>query len=176
MGIEELIGAAADGFQRYQRADDDRTQAALDVGAALTQLRELLPHGDFLPAIRRLGIADRTARDWMQLARSGMKTATVADLGGIRAALEHIRSTAKTGDEARAHDLVAENSGLRRHLAVKLVDADADTLEGLARLVRLQAQVQESRDQLNELITENGAMKRANAGLNRQRKGLVAAT
>ena len=176
MDVEELTGKIADGWVRYQRADADRTQAALDTGAALIELREHLPHGEFGPAIQRLGIADRTARDWMRLARAGFKTATVADLGGIRAALEHVRQQAKTADEARRFALESENAGLRRRLADTMVDALADTLESLSRLVRLQGETRKARDDFNERITANDELKRGNARLKRERKALVSAS
>ena len=176
MDIEELIGQVADGWERYRRSNAERIGAALDIGAALIQLRQRLPHGDFLPAIRRLGIADRTARDWMRLVRAGMKTATVADLGGIRAALEHVRQRATTADDARRNDMELENVGLRRQLASRMVDATADVLEMLARLVRLQCEVREGRDDLNERIIARNALQGDNAGLKRERKALVAAS
>ena len=170
MDVEELTGKIADEWERYQRADAERIEAALNAGAALIELRGRLPHGDFLPAIRRLGIADRTAQNWMRLSRAGMKYETVAHLGGIRAALEHVRQGAKTADEARRNDLESENAGLRRQLADAMVDADADSLEYMARLVRLQCEVRDSRHSLNRAITEVGALKRENTRLKRERE------
>ena len=168
MDVEDLIGKVADGFERYQHADADRIAAALDTGAALIELRERLPHGDFLPAIRRLGIADRTAQNWMRLSRAGMKYETVAHLGGIRAALEHVRQGAKTADEARRNDLESENAGVRRQLADAMVDAGADTLEMLAGLVRSQVEVQETREKLNLAITERGRLQQEITRLKRE--------
>ena len=165
MDVEELTGKIADEWERYQRADAERIEAALNAGAALIELRERLPHGDFLPAIRRLGIADRTAQNWMRLSRAGMKYETVAHLGGIRAALEHLRQRATTANDARRFDLESENAGVRRQLADAMVDAGADTLEMLARLVRLQVEVQEARNRMNEFITENEALKQERKSL-----------
>ena len=160
LDTEEVMGEVVDGWQRYQRANADRIAAALDTGAALIDLRERLGHGEFLPAIRRLGIPERTAQNWMRLARAGLKNETVADLGGIRAALEHLRKTAKTGDEIRAIELDADNAGLRRQLGCKLLDTTPDTLARYATLVRVQGELREQRHEINRLVTENDSIRR----------------
>ena len=153
MDIEELIGKVADGWERYQRSNAERIGAALDTGAALIDLRGRLAHGEFLPAIDRLGIGQTTARNWMRLARGGFKTATVADMGGIRAALEYLRKHAKTGDEIRAIELDADNAARRKKLGEWLAVATPEQLETYAELVRVQAELAEGRHRLNELIT-----------------------
>ena len=43
-------------------------------------------------------------------------------------------------------DLESTNAGLRRRLASAMLDADADTLEGLSRLIRLQLLARQGRD------------------------------
>ena len=95
-----------------------------------------------------------------------MKYETVAHLGGIRAALEYLRQRATTADDARRFDLESEHFALRRQLASRMVDATADSLEYMARLVRLQCEVRETRWKLNVAITERNA-------LQRERKALV---
>ena len=158
LDIEELIGAVADGWERYQRANADRIGAALDVGGALIDLRERLAHGEFLPAVARLGIPDRTGRDWMRLARAGLKPATVADMGGIRAALEYLRTQAKTGDEIRAIELDADSAARRKKLGEWLAGATPEQLETYAELLRVQAELTEGRQRINELVTENDGL------------------
>ena len=49
-------------------------------------------------------------------------------------------------DEARRFDLESENARLRRRLADVMLTADADTLDGLYRLVHLQALARDARD------------------------------
>ena len=78
----EAVAAAT----RYLKADGERTQAALDGGAALNRLKKSTPHGGFGPALARLPISERTAQRWMRLAGTNIKPATVAVLGGIRRA------------------------------------------------------------------------------------------
>ena len=174
MDIEELLGRVADGWERYQRANADRIGAALDTGAALVDLRERLAHGDFLPAVERLGIGETTARNWMRLARAGLKPATVADLGGIRAALEHLRIHAKTGDEIRAIEMDADNAARRKTLGERLAAATPEYLETYAELVRTQGEVADVTHKVNVAITENQNIRDENDFLSRERAALAA--
>ena len=169
MTIEDLLGQATEGFTRYQQANADRIQAALDTGAALIALRESLPHGEFLPAVQRIGIAKRTAQAWMRLSKSELKSETVAHLGGIRAAIEHLRQSAKTSDEVRAMELEEENADLQRKFGETLATATPDQLEAYVALVRKQGEVKESRSPINELITENDDLRRERTALERKR-------
>ena len=176
LDIEDLTGRIADGWERYQRANADRIGAALDTGAGLIELRKRLPHGDFLPAVQRLGIGQTTAQNWMRLSRAGFKSATVAHLGGVRAALEHLRGQAKTADAARRFDLESENAGLRRRLADAMVNADADGLESLSRIVRVQKLLRESRDVLNVGIAEKDSLTRERDSSKRENAELKGVT
>ena len=171
MDMEELIGRVADGWERYRRSNAERIGAALATGVALLGLRERLAHGEFLPAVARLGIPERTARDWMRLARAGFKTATVADLGGIRAALESLRERPQNGniavlpgeseaDALRRRELETDNAELQRLLGERLAVATPDTLEQFAKLARAQGEVSTARESMNELITGNAALDR----------------
>ena len=89
--IEQLTMDGLEIVARYTRSNEDRIQAALDGGAFLNRVKATLSHGEFLPYLERIGLVQRTAYDWMQLDEAGMKVATVATLGGIRAALESLR-------------------------------------------------------------------------------------
>ena len=53
-------------------------------------------------------------------------------------------------------DLESTNAGLRRRLASAMLDADADTLEGLSRFIRLQMLVRQGRDDSNESTVNVG--------------------
>ena len=91
--IEQLTLEGLDIVKRYTRSNEDRIQAALDGGAFLNRVKTTLGHGEFLPYLESIGLVQRTAYDWMQLDDAGMKVATVATLGGIRAALESLRDS-----------------------------------------------------------------------------------
>ncbi len=57
-------------------------ERALAAGDMLIEAKAALPHGEWAGWLtQHTGLSGRTARLYMQLARSGMKTATVADLG-----------------------------------------------------------------------------------------------
>jgi len=60
-------------------------EKALAAGAALVEAKALCGHGAWGVFLADAGIPERTAQRYMQLHRAGMKSATVADLGGIAA-------------------------------------------------------------------------------------------
>lgn len=60
---------------------------ALDIGFALLEAKEACKHGQWLPFLGRIEFSERKAQRLMQIARSGLKSDTVADLG-IRASVE----------------------------------------------------------------------------------------
>src|SRR4051812_42211679 len=72
------------------RAEHEATSAALKssvdhgsaVGKLLIEAKAKVPHGQWLPWLKaNCAMPERTARDYMRLARLSVKTATVADLG-----------------------------------------------------------------------------------------------
>ena len=83
--------------QEIRQAHDDARQAArfsaeraLKAGHLLIEAKATLGHGEWLPWLRaNLGMSERTAQGYMRLARSGLKSATVADLG-LRATLARV--------------------------------------------------------------------------------------
>jgi hypothetical protein len=57
-------------------------QRAIDAGHALIEAKELVQHGQWLPWLREnCALAERTAQLYMKIAKSGLESATVADLG-----------------------------------------------------------------------------------------------
>jgi Protein of unknown function (DUF3102) len=65
-----------------QDAAKTAAQRAIDAGHALIEAKELVQHGDWLPWLREnCALAERTAQLYMKIARSGLKSATVAVLG-----------------------------------------------------------------------------------------------
>jgi hypothetical protein len=61
-------------------------EKALAAGAALVEAKAICGHGAWGVFLADAGIPERTAQRYMKLHRAGMKSATVADLGGIAAA------------------------------------------------------------------------------------------
>ncbi|MBB5755139.1 hypothetical protein [Prosthecomicrobium pneumaticum] len=116
---EPLSNALADLAEQVKLANEQfllarRTTAesALRAGGLLIDAKDRCAHGEWLPFLKRAGINERTARNFMTLARSGIKPDTVADLGGIRAALEHLAS------ERAAAAIREENAALKAEQAV----------------------------------------------------------
>lgn len=80
-----------------RRAHDEARSAArfsaeraLAAGHLLIEAKAAVGHGEWLPWLRtNLGMSERTAQGYMRLARSGLKSATVADLG-LRATLTRV--------------------------------------------------------------------------------------
>ena len=73
------IRAAHDGVQAAARTAADR---AIEAGHALLEAKKLLKHGAWLPWLRdQCGVSERSAQIYMHIARLGLKSATVADLG-----------------------------------------------------------------------------------------------
>jgi hypothetical protein len=65
-----------------QEAAKTAAQRAIDAGHALIEAKDLLPHGGWLPWLREhCALAERTAQLYMKIARSGLESAIVADLG-----------------------------------------------------------------------------------------------
>jgi hypothetical protein len=65
-----------------QDAAKTAAQRAIDAGHLLIEAKELVPHGEWLPWLREnCALAERTAQLYMKIAKSGLESATVADLG-----------------------------------------------------------------------------------------------
>lgn len=73
------VGALEDGIRFYQRRS---VEALLEVGKRLLLLKEKTPHGEFADRVEMLGIAERTARRFMQAASKVSKSANLAVLAG----------------------------------------------------------------------------------------------
>jgi hypothetical protein len=76
--------------QDSRTAAERAAERAIAVGHMLIEAKALVKHGqwaDWLHA--NVNMSERTARRYIQLARSGLKSVTVAEMG-IRATLEHI--------------------------------------------------------------------------------------
>lgn len=73
-------------------AESTAATEALAAGAMLLEAKEQTTHGAWLPFLARAGIHERQARRLMQLSRSGLKSDTVSDLGGVKATLAWLGS------------------------------------------------------------------------------------
>ena len=73
--------------QKMVAASREAAELALEAGRLLIEAKAECRHGQWLPFLERAGMAERQAQRLVTLARSGLKTDTVSDLG-IRGALE----------------------------------------------------------------------------------------
>lgn len=81
---------------------------AAAVGELLAEARTLLPHGSWLPWLRRCGLNERTARDYVTVAREMADRRPAADMG-IRQFLEWVR---RARYEQRRRDREAEREAV----------------------------------------------------------------
>ena len=99
------IRAAHNEIESSALAMAERVQTA---GSALTEAKALIPHGGWQAWLTtHTGLSARTARRYMQIADSGMETATVASLGIKAAAAALARNTPpkSRADDDAAYDV-----------------------------------------------------------------------
>jgi hypothetical protein len=81
----KLLLAASDTAAR------ESTDKALDAGQRLLAAKAEAAHGTWLPFLERAGIQERKAQRLMKVAKSGLKSVAVSDLGGITGALKFLK-------------------------------------------------------------------------------------
>jgi hypothetical protein len=74
-------------LQDSSTAEKQAIDKAIEAGNLLVEAKASCRHGDWLPFLKRAGVQERKAQRYMRLAKSGLKSDTVSDLGGIKAAL-----------------------------------------------------------------------------------------
>lgn len=65
-------------------------EKALEAGHRLVTAKADCLHGTWLPFLERAGVQERKAQRLMTLARSGLKSVTVSEMGGIKKALQFL--------------------------------------------------------------------------------------
>jgi hypothetical protein len=84
---------------RAKVASVESAEQYLEAGRLLIEAKEACKHGEWLPFLEMAGVPERQAQRLMQLARSGLKPDTVSDLGGVKAALEHLAEARQPEDD-----------------------------------------------------------------------------
>jgi hypothetical protein len=79
---------------------------AIEAGHLLIEAKEAIGHGQWLPWLKQTGLSERTATGYMRLARLGIKSATVADLG-LRTTLTRLAKR-RERPAARVEQLLSE--------------------------------------------------------------------
>ena len=100
--IEDAYTNLVEAVRNYGITNAMRIANAISGGHALLTLKAEAQHGDFMAMVDRAGLNKRTAQVWMQLARSGMKPATVAYFGGMNASIREHRAVSLEMQATRA--------------------------------------------------------------------------
>jgi hypothetical protein len=102
--LEALAGDIRQAHAESRASAEQAAERAIAAGHALIEAKDLVQHGEWASWLEKnAGFSERTARRYMQLARSGLKTATVADLG-IRAAAASLAKAAEQRNWATGLD------------------------------------------------------------------------
>jgi len=129
--LADRVRAANDAVLVSKRTTIEK---ALEAGHLLIEAKERCKHGEWLPFLDRAGVHQRTSQRFMTLAASGLEIRHVSDLGGIRAALEHIAGVRKEAEEReRDTELRAEIMVVEIEIAAQNVEI-AELEEQLSRL------------------------------------------
>lgn len=101
----DLSNSLADLAERVREATEMSAAAgrtsvekAMEAGRFLCEAKDQCRHGEWLPFLKRATVHERQARRLMQLARSGLETGHVSDLGGIGAALHWLAAFTMPAD------------------------------------------------------------------------------
>ena len=95
--LAERIGEAARRGKAHKLA---RLSAHIEAGELLREARAECRHGEWGAVLARAGLHERTARNWMRLAATGLKPETVSDLGGMKATLAALAREGKSATVA----------------------------------------------------------------------------
>ncbi|MBN9470658.1 MAG: DUF3102 domain-containing protein [Bosea sp.] len=87
--LNDLAARVAEQHTAMKQAEMTAALAAMNAGFLLMQAKGECKHGQWLPFLKKAGMAERQAQRLMQLARSGLEPDTVSDLG-IKGALDLI--------------------------------------------------------------------------------------
>ncbi len=79
--LPDLASAIADLHRSVTAHSIAAAEAALAAGAALVEVKALVPHGAWGDFLQTTGLSDRTAQRYMVLHRGGLNSAMVAELG-----------------------------------------------------------------------------------------------
>jgi hypothetical protein len=85
--LADVAGRIREADRVMQDAAREAAERALEMGHLLYEAKDACRHGQWLPFLASAGISERKAQRLMQLARSGLKSDAVSDLG-LKGALE----------------------------------------------------------------------------------------
>ena len=129
--------------------------ALLEIGKRLNEAKAQLSHGEWLPWLReKVDISERSARDFMRLAREYSKSAEIADLGASKAlALLALPVSEREQFAAEKHEVdgveksVADMTAKELKKAIEERDAARQTMEAMKARAEVAEQSREKMEQ-----------------------------
>ena len=149
-------------------------EAILTIGRCLIEAKDMLPHGEWLPWLNeRVEFSERTARNFMRLAREWTNRQTLADLGAAKAltllalpaeereqfvedhnvidmSARQLKEAIRERDEARKAAEVAKADASAAEQARAKMEADMATTKNLLESARAEADSAGSRARARE--------------------------
>lgn len=130
-------------------------QAIIEIGKRLNEAKAQLSHGEWLPWLReKVDISERSAQDFMRLAREYSKSAEIADLGASKAlALLALPVSEREQFAAEKHDVdgveksVADMTAKELKKAIEERDAARQTMEAMKARAEVAEQSREKMEQ-----------------------------
>lgn len=101
---DEIISLHTGIMQSARRSVQD----AIKIGGIISEQKQLLPHGDFLPWVETLPFEQRTAYRYLSLSDHSCKVATMSNLQEAYKQLETIEQQEKQSAEERKRSMIAE--------------------------------------------------------------------
>ena len=123
-------------------------RAFIEIGRRLNEAKERLPHGEWLPWLReRVAFSERTAQDFMRLAKEYGESAEIADLGAAKAlALMALPVSERAEFAAEKHLVNGEEKTASEMTVKELKEAIREREEARAELSAAEA----ARDKMAE--------------------------
>ena len=151
----------------------DAGNAIIGIGQRLNEAKELLPHGEWLPWLSdQVEFSERTAQDFMRLAREWSNPQTLADLGKSKALKLLLLPAAEREEFMEAHD-VPNMSSRELEDAIRERDEAKKAAEHWESLFREEQRTgTETRKKLGEANWDLDEAKKENTKLQKQVKEL----
>ena len=138
--LQSMANAARTYWENAQKHGRRAVEDYRRAGSQLMKARKVCPHGQWGSFLKAAGIPQRTASNMMRIAKSGLSTEAIADMGGIATALRSpalqyvekhgIKDINKATDHLRSlRDAIAEFVSAGEAYFLTLPDVDDLTAE-----------------------------------------------
>ena len=129
-------------------------EAILTIGRCLTEAKQTLPHGEWLPWLtEQVEFSPRTAQNFMRLAREWSNTQALADLGAAKA-LTLLALPTEEREAFISENHVVDGEEDMKLLNARLSGAQEDREQAAQAVARLEAQLAELKEKPVEVAVE----------------------